>query len=85
MQRTTAKSCKVYHYFIDHVPIVTIQYVQIQQLEKQLEQCKQRVQGIWNGDQLDALQIPASSKVPAWSSKTIKDSLKMRLMLGANG
>jgi len=57
----------------------------LSQLEKQLKECQQNLKKIWNDDQLHALTIPCESKVPQWSSQTIKESLQMRLLIGANG
>ena len=53
-----------------------------------LQQRNEILRKVWEEDQIRAMQLISTSKgskVKAWSSTTIKKSLQMRLMLGANG
>ena len=59
--------------------------LQVAQLEKQLSQRNMTLSKIWNGDRLHALNLPPTSKVQHWSAITIKECLRIRLMIGANG
>ena len=57
-------------------------------LENMLQQRNEILRKVWEEDQIRAMQLISTSKgskVKAWSSTTIKKSLQMRLMLGANG